>query len=90
MDSVLFCLQQIKSLSIHLFSPEAYRGLLFTQKHRGEGEEENKRDFPLPQEAPVFRFCLSLNSATVRWRRRRKERSRLIVEGEVKSSSEGS
>lgn len=38
MDSVLFCLQQIKSLSIHLFSPEAHRGLLFTQKHRGDGE----------------------------------------------------
>lgn len=53
MDSVLFCLQQIKSLSIHLLSPEAYRGLLFTQKHRGAGWG---RDFPLPQEAPVFGF----------------------------------
>lgn len=35
--SVLFCLQQIKNLSIHLFSPEAYRGLLFKLIHHGRG-----------------------------------------------------
>lgn len=43
------------------------------------GEEENKRDFPLPQETPVFLFCSRLHSATLRWRRRENERSRLVV-----------
>lgn len=66
--TVLFCLQQIKSLSIDLFSLEAHRGLLFTQKRRGEGEEEKKGDFPLSQEVPIFSFSSSLHSVTVRWR----------------------
>lgn len=94
MDSVLFCLQQIKSLSIHLFSPEAHRGLLFTQKHRGERGRKRIREislFPKKHQSVFFRFCPRvLHSATIRWRRRGNERSRLTVLGEVKSSSEGS
>lgn len=66
-------------------------GASYSHKNTVErGEEENKRDFLLPQEAPLFWFCSSPHSVTVRRRHGGKERSRLIVQGKVKSSSKGS